>query len=328
MKRGIILCAALVLGALVFAGCKGKDTSAKKGEAAFRVAYISRTQEDMFAAWVGSSLQKMAPGFGNITVTVFDQQNDPQKWMELMDNCILEGYNAIVCPVVNVDAGDYIKQCRDKGILFMNITFYVDVLDGVCAQVICDELELGKTIGARAAEELPKNAKVVILNGPPGIDPSIKRRLGFQQELFDKRPDVGILNEQVANFQKSEAMAKMDDWIQSFSRIDGVLSINDAMALGAVESIKSNGRQIKDFYIYGIDGLGDACQSILEGDLRASVQQNAEEYARLTLGVCARFMKKEISVDYTEILSFKPLLIDIKNAQEQLDYLKSQGMVR
>ncbi|MDR1899826.1 MAG: sugar ABC transporter substrate-binding protein [Treponema sp.] len=305
------------------------DSSGDTGPRTYRIAYISRTQEDMFAAWVGSSLVKTAgEKYPNITVTVFDQQNDPQKWMELMDNCILEGYDAIVGPVVNVDPEDYIKRCREKGIFFANITFYLDFLDGVCAQVICDELDLGRAIGARAAEELPQGARVVVLNGPAGIDPSIKRRAAFDETLFSKRPDVSILDEQVANFQKSEALAKMDDWLQAHNRIDGVLSINDAMALGAVESIKSNGRSIKDFYIYGIDGLGDACQAILDGDMRASVQQNAEEYARLTLQMCNRYFTGEIPVDYSGIESFKPLLLDSKNAQETLDYLKSQGLVR
>jgi inositol transport system substrate-binding protein len=321
----------VVVFAGLFPACSKnrKESSGDKGPEVYRVAYISRTQEDMFAAWVGNSLVKMAnEKYSNIKVTVFDQQNDPQKWMALMDNCILEGYNAIVGPVVNVDAEDYIKRCREKGIFFANITFYIDILDGLCAQVICDELDLGRAVGAKAAEELPQNAKVVILNGPAGIDPSIKRRAGFDEALFSKRADVSILDEQVANFQKSEALAKMDDWLQAYDRIDGVLSINDAMALGTVESIKSNGKSIKDFYIYGIDGLGDACQAILDGDLRASVQQNAEEYARLTLDLCNRYFTGEIPVDYAGISSFKPLLVDRQNAQEMLDYLKAQGMVQ
>ncbi len=109
-------------------------------------------------------------------------------------------------------------------------------------------------VNARAAlEQIPQNANVVVLNGPPGNFHADARRESWQKEFFDKRPDVTIVGEQIANWNKDEAMSLMEDWVQANDRIDAIISMNDNMCAGALEVVKGDDR-FANILSYGVDG--------------------------------------------------------------------------
>ena len=61
-----------------------------------------------------------------------------------------------------------------------------------------------------AVKQVPVDAKVVVLKGPPGNFHADARRESWQKEFFDKRPDVKIVGEDIANWNKDEAMTLME----------------------------------------------------------------------------------------------------------------------
>jgi ribose transport system substrate-binding protein len=52
-------------------------------------------------------------------------------------------------------------------------------------------------------------------------------------------PNVKLLAAQTGNFQRLNALQVMENLMQSFPRIDAVMAANDAMAIGAIEAVKS-----------------------------------------------------------------------------------------
>jgi len=129
-----------------------------------------------------------------------------------------------------------------------------------------------------ALSQIPKDAQVVVLMGPSGNPHSLGRRLAWRKEFFDKRPDVKNLDEQIANWNKDEALRLMEDWIQAHPKIDAVVSMNDNMAAGAIEAIKGSGAKTYAF-IYGVDGTAEACLLIKEGKTTSTTLQDAHELA-------------------------------------------------
>jgi inositol transport system substrate-binding protein len=95
-------------------------------------------------------------------------------------------------------------------------------------------------VNARAVlSQIPQNARVVVPNGSAAHPHSNERRRAWKQEFFDKRPDVQIVSKEYANWNKVKAMRYMEDWVQANDRIDAVCSMNDNMATGAIEVIKT-----------------------------------------------------------------------------------------
>jgi inositol transport system substrate-binding protein len=129
-----------------------------------------------------------------------------------------------------------------------------------------------------ALTQVPKDASVVVLMGPAGNPHSVGRRTAWQKEFFDKRPDVKILDEQVANWNKDEGMRLMEDWIVAHPKIDAVVSMNDNMAAGAIEAVKAAGGKLHPL-VYGVDGTAEACLLIKDGAMTSTTLQNANELA-------------------------------------------------
>lgn len=232
---GIILAGCMCAGLTLTVGVGVENVQA----ADKKLVYISRDMTDPFGAWLANSMQEKGEAAG-YKVTVMDEQNDAAKCVEMLENAKNSSPDAIVLqPTSDAQVLNTINSIRDEGIpvVVVNLTLPEDP-EGA-PTVLCDDVTLGKTIGAVAAENLPENANIVILNGIPGFSVSLDRREGFQEGLLDARDDITVLDELDASFNKDEAMNAMDDWLQKYDNIDGVICQSDGMALGAIESYKS-----------------------------------------------------------------------------------------
>ncbi|KVS39905.1 sugar ABC transporter substrate-binding protein [Burkholderia ubonensis] len=252
-------------------------------DAKYRVAYLARAQSDSFAAWLANSMVKEAKKYPDISLTVFDGQSRNEVMQSNIENAVTNKFNLVIIqpydPAIQIGP---VKRAMAKGMKFVavNPKFQDDSVPSVDSSPYL----LGQVNAKLALTQVPKNAKVVVLLGPPGNPHSLGRRQAWQKEFFDKRPDVKIVNEQTANWNKDEAMQLMEDWIQANPKIDAVISMNDNMAAGAVEALKGSG--MTPFpNVYGVDGTGEACLLIKQGKMTSTALQSADELAEKSVAM-------------------------------------------
>ena len=242
------------------------ETSETTEKEVYRVLCSLRLVDD-FSAWLKTAFETEAAKYDNIELTVVDNKQDADTWVTQLENAVTEGYDYFLNMPPDADCTELVKDAQAKGLKLINIEINVSWALGLFPEINVTDYDMAGLIANMAADKLPENANIVILNGIPGIQPTIDRRDTFQKLVLDVRPDITLLDEQTANFQKDQAMSITDDWIQKYGEtIDGVLSANDTMALGAMESFKSNGIDVKNIQFYGIDGLADACAAIISGE--------------------------------------------------------------
>ena len=318
---GIILAGCMCAGLTLTAGVGVENVQA----ADKKLVYISRDMTDPFGAWLANSMQEKGEAAG-YKVTVMDEQNDAAKCVEMLENAKNSSPDAIVLqPTSDAQVLNTINSIRDEGIpvVVVNLTLPEDP-EGA-PTVLCDDITLGKTIGAVAAENLPENANIVILNGIPGFSVSLDRREGFQEGLLDARDDITVLDELDASFNKDEAMNAMDDWLQKYDNIDGVICQSDGMALGAIESYKSNNKDISDVQFYVIDGLADGCLSIEAGELTATVLQDANAMADKAIEMVNGLL--DGSIEGNPIESIDAEVITKDNVEDMIASHKENGLI-
>jgi inositol transport system substrate-binding protein len=248
-------------------------SSVEAQTAKYRVAYLARAQADSFAAWLANSMVSEAKKYPDITITVFDGQSRNEVMQANIENAVQNKYDLTIIqpydPEIQIGP---VKAAMAQGSKFVatNPRFKDDSVPSVDA----NPYQQGAVNAILALPQIPKNAQVVVLMGPAGNPHSLGRREAWQKEFFDKRPDVKILDEQIANWNKDEALRLMEDWIQAHPKIDAVISMNDNMAAGAIEAIKSSGAKTYPF-IYGVDGTAEACLLIKDGKMTSTSLQNA-----------------------------------------------------
>ncbi len=246
----------------------------------YRIAYIARAQGDSFAAWLADAVVKESKKYPDTQVTVFDGQSKNELIASHIENAVTNKYDLILLQPLDSEAQVApVKDAVKAGIKVVTVNNRVN--DPSIPAVDADPIQQAEVNATLAIKQVPQNAKVVVLMGPAGNMHSDKRREGWKKHFFDQRKDVKIVGEQSANWNKDEGMRLMEDWSQSNSRIDAVISMNDNMAAGALEAVKGSGKPFP--LAYGVDGTAEACLKIKSGEMTSTSLQSAYALAELSV---------------------------------------------
>ena len=265
----------------------------------YRVAYIARAQADSFAAWLANGIKEEAAKYPDITLDVFDGQANDEIENSLIENAITNKYDAIIIQPNNGEAQrPYAEKVVQAGIICITTNARISGVEGA-SSVDAQPYEQAAVNARYALEKVPQGAKAVILRGPAGNFHADERLVAWQKEFFEKRPDVTIVGDDYANWNKDEAMALMEDWVTANDSIGLIAAMNDNMCAGALEVIKDN-PAYKDTLSFGVDGTAEACLLIKEGRMTATCLQNAYELAGLILSTSHKLLtgeEKQIDTD-------------------------------
>ncbi|WP_341878144.1 sugar ABC transporter substrate-binding protein [Defluviitalea saccharophila] len=333
MKKRLVamgLTAVMAMSLLVGCGSGGsnntssetpaKDETKKSG---YRVAYIARAQSDSFAAWLANEIMAEAGEYDDITLDVFDGQADDEKENTAIENAISSKYDAIIVQPNNGEAQrPYVEKVVQNGIIAITTNARIDGIEGA-SSVDADPYKQAAVNATLALEQIPENARVVVLNGPSGNFHADERRKAWQAEFFDKRPDVKIVAEDFANWNKDEAMALMEDWVIAHGEIDAIISMNDNMAAGALEVVAGK-PGYEDIFVYGVDGTAEALLLIQEGKMTATCLQSAIDLSELILDTAHRLLTGEEKQIDTDIAA---PLITKDNVDEYIKIYKERGLI-
>jgi ribose transport system substrate-binding protein len=174
--------------------------------------------------------------------------------------------------------------------------------------------------GKRAAEWLIKQtngkAGIVELTGTAGASVARDRSQGFNDEI-KSHPDMKIIATQTGDFNRATAQKVMENIIESLgNQITAVYAHNDEMALGAIQALKAAGRKPgQDVIIVSVDGERAALESVIAGDLGATVECNPR-FGPVAFDTLEKYLRKE-PIPTKIIIEDK--FFDASNARQYLD---------
>ena len=314
--------------ALALTGCGsssggGDSAGGDDSNKTYKVAYIARAQSDSFAAWLANEMVAAADKYDDIELKVFDGQADDAKENAAIENAIANGYDAIIVQPNNGEAQrPYVEKIVQAGLVAITTNSRIEGIEGA-SSVDADPYNQAQVNAELALTQVPENAKVVVLKGPSGNFHADQRRIAWQEVFFDQRPDVQIVGEDFANWNKDEAMALMEDWTTAHGKIDAVISMNDNMAAGALEVVKGN-PTYKDMQVYGVDGTAEACLLIQDGSMTSTCLQSAIDLAALNLDTVHKLLTGEETQIDTDI---EEVLITADNVDEYVEMYKKNGQI-
>ncbi len=150
-----------------------------------------------------------------------------------------------------------------------------------------NSLDAGVAISKILVDAIGGKGGIVALQGRLDTDPARKRFAGLQQVLKGK-PDIQLLDQQSANWDRTAAFPVMQTWLAKYgNRIKAVWAANDDMALGALEALRAAGLAGK-IPVVGVDGIPEAIDAIGKGEMSATVSSDAyyQGSIGLAMGVC------------------------------------------
>lgn len=127
---------------------------------------------------------------------------------------------------------------------------------------------------------------------------------------------IEIVEEQTANWKRVEAQDLMTNWLAGGLEFDAVIANNDEMATGAIQALKSAGRNMDDVVVAGIDATPDGLRAMQAGELDVTVFQNATKQGEVALSTAVAMAGGAV-VDRHVWIPFEPV-----TPEDMQDYLK------
>lgn len=126
----------------------------------------------------------------------------------------------------------------------------------------------------------------VLLEGESSHQDSLIRTEWSIQTLKDNGVPIEKITGGIANWERSQASALMEQWLLAYpDTIELVISNNDDMALGAIDAIER--AEVTGINVVGIDGTTPGLEALENRKLLGTVSANKELYASAVLELAA-----------------------------------------
>lgn len=216
---------------------------------------------------------------------IFDSQNNPATESDNFENLIASGFDAILFNPTDADGSIVnIQKAKTAGVPVFCMDREVNADDAATSQILSDNYSGCVEIGIEFVKALEGKGKYIELLGLVGDNNTWARSGGFHS-VVDEFPELEMVAQQNADFDRNRAMEVMETILQAQPDIDAVFCGNDAMAMGAFQALQAAGKaeQVK---VFGFDGAPDVIEKIGEGKIVATgmqypkvMAQTAAQYA-------------------------------------------------
>lgn len=286
----------LLVLALACTGVFAQGSSEPAKSDTVKIGALIRNLNEQFVKDYADNLQKLAAENG-VELNLQDGQSDVARQLDQLNTLITQGYKYfVIIPQDTSVTEQMAKQIKAAGggAAFSNIQPSVEALkvgkDFYLAS--SPELVAGQYQAQIIDEYFTKNPakapgkalNLLYLQGQLGHPAQISREAGLIDELTSLGYKVNFVARDTADWSPDKAQEKMDTWLAAHSgKFNLVVAQNDGMALGAVESLITNGLTknnasdgtILTVPVIGIDATADALNSMDENKLYATVLQDS-----------------------------------------------------
>lgn len=235
---------------------------------------------------VGAETRAKALGYQTL---VLIHNDDANKQSELFDTAIARKAAAIICDNAGADASIApIQKAKKAKIPTFLIDREINATGIAVAQIISNNYQ-GAKVGAEYFVKLMgEEGNYVELVGRESDTNAGIRSKGYH-DVIDQYPGMKMVARQSANWSQPEALTKMETIIQGNKNIKGVICGNDTMAMGAMAALKAAG--LGHVIVVGFDGSNEVRDSILRGEIKATVLQPAYRIAEMAVEQADKYLK-------------------------------------
>lgn len=271
MKRrvvAIVLMLAMVAGAAFAEG--QKDSGSDK-----KVVGYSQCDSQQAWRWAETESVKQEAEKRGYELKYNDAQAVQANQIAAIRSFIAQGVDGILlAPQVMTGFGPVLEEAKEAGIPVVLLDRLVAEDEDLYYTFIgSDFVWEGEEMAKIVVEETGGKARIAELQGTPGADPTIDRKKGFEN-VINEYPDMEIILSQTGDFNRTKGKEVMEAFMKAEGdNIDVIYCHNDDMAIGAIQAVREYGLEPgQDIKIYSIDGIKDAFQAMVDGDLNAVVE--------------------------------------------------------
>lgn len=249
--------------------------------------------DDNFLTILRNAMTAEAKTLGTVDIQFEDAQGDIGKQLSQIQNFAAQHADAIIVNPVDTSATPKMTKLATDAklpLVYVNRKPIEKTLPAGVSFVGSDETQSGTLEAEELAKLLNHKGNIVIMQGELATN-AAELRTKDVEEVVAKYPGMKIVQKQTANFDRTEAINLMNNWITSGEKIDAVAANNDEMAIGALIAMKQAGISPQKVLVGGIDATPDALEELSKGNLAVTVFQDARGQGKGAVDAAVKLAK-------------------------------------
>lgn len=275
-----------------------------------QLSAIEKSISNEFWRSLKEGYEKAAENSGAaISVDATTDESDEIGQQTMMSNAVNQGVNAIMAsPISDSNLASAVEDAQSAKIPVVNVN------DGLIAN--CDyyvgpnAYQNGQLAAEWVSKKLGDKGQVGIVIGMAKAFAARERTAGFKDWIKSNNSGLEVVAEQNADWDRQKAKELATTWIAQYPDMKAIFCNNDDMALGVVEAVEEAG---SDILVVGVDGIGEAYDSIRAGKLDATVDSFPYYMAQVATECTLRVLAGQ---DVPHVVATPQALIDSENVDE------------
>jgi ribose transport system substrate-binding protein len=290
------------IAALVVAGCSRPSTSSEGGKqnpakgATLKIGVSFQELDNPYFAVMKQALDDARRSMG-AELYITDARHDVTKQVNDIEDLLQKGIDILLInPTDSVGIESAVRSAHKAGVVVVAVDAQAN--GPIDSFVGSKNYDAGLLAGEALAKSLEGRGNVAILDGIPVV-PILERVRGFK-EAIAKHPGLKLVDTQNGKQERGIALSVTENMIQSHPDLNGLFSVNDGGALGALAAIEASGKKIA---LVSVDGLAEVVSAVIKGGpFKATVAQFPRDQVRIALGIAlakrwGANVPKEVPID-------------------------------
>jgi len=255
--------------------------------------------------------EEVVSGIAEVTIKVdgTTDESDETGQQTMAENMINENCDALLLsPISDSNLTSAVENARKRDIMVMNVN------DGLIADadyfVGPNAYQNGQLAAEWISEQIGDEGEVAIVVGIAKAFAARQRTAGFNDWIEENNSGMTVVAEQNGDWDRQKSKELAATWIQQHSDLRAIFCNNDTMALGVVEAVKESNA---DILVVGVDGIGEAYDSIRAGELSATVDSFPYYKAQAAVECALRALAGQ---EVPRVVATPQALIDSGNADK------------
>ena len=289
----------------------GEEVPVKAG---YNLAAIEKSISNEFWRTLQEGYEKAAENVNavaeiNIEVDATTDEGDETGQQTMVENAVNQGVSAIMAsPISDANLTTAVENAQDANIPVINVNDgLIAIADYYCGP---NAYQNGLLAAEWVSNKLGDEGQVGIVVGMAKAFAARERTAGFKDWIADNNSGLEVVAEQNADWDRQKAKELAATWIIQYPDMKAIFCNNDDMALGVVEAVEE---AEADILVVGVDGIGEAYDSIRAGKLDATVDSFPYYMAQVATEVTLRALAGQ---DVPHVTATPQALIDSENVDK------------
>ena len=268
------MCAGLLLLSLLHMS-RG-DLSARQNEHRRKLGAVYMTLNNPFYEVVDEEIRTVVENHGDVLISR-DPALSVERQHEEIKELIADGVEVIfINPVDWQHMEPALEAAYEAHVPVIAIDTSVQDEKYVACTVMSDNYQAGVQCAQHLLEHL-SGGQIALLKHTEAHS-SVERIQGFRDTIAD-HPEFQIVDEEECLGQLENAMPAMKRILSRHPDVSIVMALNDPAAMGALAALQNAGR-IDTVRVYGVDGVPETKEMILQGHMMATAGQSPRQIGK------------------------------------------------